>query len=200
MKKVYVGILIVTVLLSFATVYAEIVNEIISAGVIRFHIIAASDSEEDNRIKLDVRDYVSEHIKDSDIVSYSETYIKECERLANIRLKDINAGYNAKATFEKVYIPKKSYKNITLPSGKYNAIRLVLGNGGGTNWWCVAYPPLCFTEEVSGMLSQEGEKKLENELPKDIYGMISGDCEYRFFVVDLIGNVSCKLTKSFSEK
>ncbi|MBS7297538.1 MAG: stage II sporulation protein R [Eubacteriales bacterium] len=195
MKKVFVGILLVTVLLSFATVYAEIVNEIISAGVIRFHIIAASESEEDNRIKLDVRDYVSEHIKDTELVAYSREYVKECERLANVRLEETGTGYKAKATFEKVYIPKKSYKNITLPSGKYNAIRLVLGNGEGENWWCVAYPPLCFTEEVGGILSQDGEKKLKNELPEDIYGMISGDCEYRFFIVDLIGNISNKLSE-----
>lgn len=189
MKKSLSLLLVGLACMSYAVVYAGAVNGIISSEIIRFHIIAASDSEEDIEAKFDVRDYVSDKIAESEIAPYTSEYAKECERLANVRLEELGLNYRAEAKFERVYIPKKSYKGITLPSGKYNAIRLLLGKGEGENWWCVAYPPLCFTEDTGGVLSAEGTHKMKQILPGDIYDMITDETEYRFFIVDFVGKI-----------
>ncbi len=190
MKRIISVLLVVTVMLSYAIVYAECVGKILSEELVRFHIIASSNSTEDQNIKLDVRDYVSAGLAECEIEPSTQEYRKECERLAKERLNELGIPYSASASFEKVYIPKKSYKNITLPSGRYNAIRLVLGKGEGENWWCVAYPPLCFAEEVAGELSDKGAKKLKDSVPSDIYDMITDKTEYRFYIVDLIGKLA----------
>ena len=61
----------------------------------------------------------------------------------------------------------------------------MLGSGSGRNWWCVAYPPLCFTEDVSGEMSSEGSAALKSSMSRDSYDLITSKAEYRFFIVDL---------------
>ena len=182
-------ILMSAVVLSYALVYADGVNKALSTSILRLHIIAATESEEDNRIKLEVRDYISEKLADTKLVPYTIAYTEECERLANTRLNELGVDYTAKARLERVYIPKKSYKGLTLPSGQYNSIRVMLGDGMGENWWCVAYPALCFSEEMKGELSDEGKNKLIKIIPNDIYDVITDETQYRFFVVDMIGKI-----------
>lgn len=194
MKKILTIMLIIVAVFSYAIVYADGINEVLSSSILRLHIIAATESEADNLIKLNVRDYISENLAETKLAPYSREYTDECERLANVRLKELNCGYTATAKLERVYIPKKSYKGLTLPSGQYNAIRIVLGEGVGQNWWCVAYPALCFSEEMKGALSEEGKNKLIEVIPKDIYEVITDETEYRFFIVDLIGKILEKTT------
>lgn len=195
MKKLSIIFLVFTVVFAYAAVYAQGVNEILSSSIVRFHIISATESDKDNKIKLDVRDYISEKISESDIAPYTQAYAKECERLANIRLLETGADYKARGRLERVYIPRKSYKGITLPSGYYNAIRLVLGEGEGENWWCVAYPSLCFSEDVNGAMSEQGTQKLIEIIPQNIYELISDETEYRFYIVDLIGRIMGKTSQ-----
>lgn len=194
MKKILTIMLIVVVVFSFAIVYADGINEALSSSILRLHIIASTESEADNLIKLNVRDYISENLAVTKLVPYTTAYTQECERLANIRLNELGIDYTATAKLERVYIPKKSYKGLTLPSGQYNAIRIVLGEGEGQNWWCVAYPALCFSEEMKGTLSDEGKNKLIKIIPNDIYEVITDETEYRFFVVDIIGKLLEKST------
>ena len=72
------------------------------------------------------------------------------EESANKFLDENNIGYDAKIKFENTEIPRKEYNGIVLPKGNYKSIRVMLGEGGGENWWCVAYPPLCFVGEDNG--------------------------------------------------
>lgn len=120
---------------------------------VRIHIRANSNSELDQSIKLDVRDCV---------VAYLVPLLKDCKTAAEAkeiiggRLDSIcevangqlgDAGYSAKARLCKEDFPKKSYGSLTLQAGSYDALVLELGEGTGENWWCVAYPPLCFVED-----------------------------------------------------
>lgn len=194
MKRNLSAVLAMLSMFSYVLVYAQTVAGNIAEEIVRFHIIANSDSDYDQRVKLDVRDYVSEKMTQVEAEPYSQEYAKAAEQLANERLAQLSTPYYAKARFERVYIPQKRYKNITLPSGRYNAIRLVLGNGAGQNWWCVAYPPLCFAEELGGELSAEGEKKLKENMTKEEFEMITSDADYRLWIVDVIGRITEKIS------
>lgn len=130
-----------------------------SCDYVRIHIRAHSDSDLDQSIKLDVRD---------NVVAYLVPLLKDCKNATQAKviigdnLDDIcavanqqlcGAGYTAQARLCKEDFPKKSYGSLTLPSGSYDALVLELGEGAGENWWCVAYPPLCFVEyDIDGVV------------------------------------------------
>ncbi|MDD5018236.1 MAG: stage II sporulation protein R [Eubacteriales bacterium] len=124
----------------------------------RLHIIANSDSAEDQQVKLVVRDAVLEITKDGmencDNAEQAEEYITEnieiILKTANDTLIENGFGYAATATVGTCYFPEKSYQDITYPEGDYQALKVILGDGEGQNWWCVMFPPLCITEIEGG--------------------------------------------------
>ena len=138
--------------------------------IIRLHVIANSDSEFDQYVKLRVRDSV---LAVSDSLEPEEIPCKLnlMEDAAKVTLASYGCDSTVKVQFGKFDFPKKSYGSVTLPAGKYTAVRLVIGEGLGQNWWCVMYPPLCFTDETTAHfdndlitkngLTQSGRPKFE---------------------------------------
>ena len=186
MRKVLSILLAIICLAAYATVYSAGLATDISRGILRLHIIANSNSDYDQTVKYAVRDYVSEGIAKSSISAGEWEYYEQIEALAKQKLESLDAPYTAEIRQERVFIPKKSYKNITLPSGWYNAIRLVIGEGKGENWWCVAYPPLCFSESFSGEITPEAEEVLKSKMSSAAFEAITNDAEYRLWLVDFI--------------
>ncbi len=124
-------------------------------SLIRFHVIANSDNEEDQNLKLKVKnkviDYLYPYLNDSQSLDESRQIIKdrmqEVKRLAEEVIKDNNYKYRIQVELSRENFPDKSYGNITLPQGNYEAFRIIIGDGQGRNWWCVMFPPLCFVDE-----------------------------------------------------
>lgn len=189
MKRILEAALAALSIFAYAAVYAGGYSQDISDGILRFHILANSDSEYDQQVKLAVRDYVCAGLGSASAEPCSQEYMDNIETLANEKLAELGAPYGADLTVERTFIPRKSYKNITLPAGNYNAARLVLGSGEGRNWWCVAYPPLCFTEDTAGALSERGESVLRERMSQESFEMITSEAEYRFWIVDFMGNL-----------
>lgn len=135
--------------------------ENVQSEVLRLHIPANSDSEEDQRIKLELRDYLLERYgaELSDSVSLSEAERRTEELLPKIEedcqrfLAERGAEYGARAELAEMYFTTRVYDKVTLPAGNYKALRITLGSGEGHNWWCVMFPPLCLpavTENENG--------------------------------------------------
>lgn len=179
-----------------ATAYSDSVQEDLQASLIRLHIIADSDSEADQTVKLMVRDAVikeiGEKFKNKDIEICRENIIDnlgEIEEIADRVLMENGFTYKARASYGKFPFPQKSYASLTLPAGEYYGVRVVLGNGKGHNWWCVMYPPLCFTENEGGAISAEGEQSLQENLTGEAYGIITGndrEIVVKFMLVELV--------------
>ncbi|HOK82133.1 MAG TPA: stage II sporulation protein R [Clostridia bacterium] len=120
------------------------------SGYVRIHIRANSDSEADQQVKLEVRDqivaYLTPLLKDcksaKEAKEIIESRLDEIEEVANGVLA--GSGYGARASLTNEYFPEKDYGNLTLEAGNYDALVVRLGSGEGANWWCVAFPPLCF--------------------------------------------------------
>ena len=153
----------------------------ISEKIIRFHVRANSDSDEDQALKLKVKDNVVAYLKDamkaSDSKTDSITYIKEhlddITDIADATIK--NEGYNYKATayMTNEFFPTKVYGDVTIPCGNYDAFRIDIGSSGGQNWWCVLFPPLCFVEGSYGIATDESKMLLKNVLDEDEFNYIS---------------------------
>lgn len=142
-----------------------------ASKIIRFHVIANSDSKSDQALKLRVRDkilgYIAPKLKNSKNIEESRKILRENNgemlKIASSEIRKEGYDYKVNSTLSKVNFPIKTYGNITLPQGKYEAYRIIIGSGQGQNWWCVMFPPLCFVDITKGQVSYE---KTENEMKK----------------------------------
>lgn len=131
-------------------------------SVIRLHILANSDSDYDQGIKLKVRDAIlaaevfgtAEDTADAEAMTNAAA--EEALAIANAVLKEENAPYSASIAYGTESYPTREYGDISLPAGKYKSLRILLGDADGQNWWCVLFPPLCINSAKSTDLSVSG--------------------------------------------
>ena len=124
-------------------------------SLIRFHVIANSDTDEDQALKIKVKnkviEYLYPYLSNSSSIEESRKIIIDNEdkvkQIAQKVIKDNNYSYGVKLELSHENFPEKSYGNIVLPQGNYEAFRIIIGSGQGRNWWCVMFPPLCFVDE-----------------------------------------------------
>lgn len=164
-------------------------QEDIAGKVLRFHVLANSDSKEDQALKLAVRDAVGAEM--SEVLAGAKDRAA-CEKIINANLNRITTtaervvaewgyDYKVEAALEEVDFPVKTYGDYTFPAGKYEALRVVIGEGEGHNWWCVMYPNMCFSGSVYEVVDEEAEEKLREVLTEEEYEDVlsSGDYEVR---------------------
>ena len=172
--------------------------------LIRFHVIANSDSDKDQKLKLKVRDevisYLQPKLENSNSIEESEKIIKnEYKTLENIIKKVISKnGYNyiVKVGLEYSNFPAKQYSSVVLPAGKYKALRIIIGEGKGKNWWCVMFPPLCFIDDQNGIIDEKTDKKLKEVLTEEEYDLIMAknknevkNLEFKFKITEVFQNI-----------
>jgi len=134
-------------------------QEVLSDKVVRLHVLANSDSTEDQDLKLQVRDTVLERatelLEQSADRKEAEGLLRgnllELERLAEEEIHSNGYDYSVTAELSNTNFPTRKYDGFTMPAGEYLALRIVIGEGKGQNWWCVVFPPLCtaVTTDVS---------------------------------------------------
>lgn len=157
------------IMLGWGIVSENTVNDI-SHNIVRLHIIANSNSDSDQRLKLKVRDrLLSENFED---IKYS---LNEIKKVCKNEISENGYDYEVNAELGKFYFPSKTYENITLPAGQYNAVKITIGEGDGENWWCVMYPPLCYSNGAEGRLSDEEINMLKKSMKDDNYELIEND-------------------------
>ncbi len=140
------------ILLWSLCVYSEMAFRDISDNVLRLHVLANSDSEQDQTLKLKVRDRVLAEtnliLEDCETQQDAETCIAEnMDRLSQVAVNCVwENGYNYPVTvrMENIYFPTRTYEGGSLPAGVYKALRVEIGQAEGKNWWCVLFPQLCF--------------------------------------------------------
>lgn len=153
--------LLIAILVSFAWgTWADRTQQQLSDKVLRLHVLANSDSEADQALKLKVRDSVLETasaiLADCPDRETAEQRLSaalpEIEDAARARIAAEGGEQTVTAELRPTVFPTREYEDFTLPAGEYLALRVVLGEGEGHNWWCVVFPPLC--AETTSSLSQ----------------------------------------------
>ena len=151
MKKIMTALLVSFVLVALYTAHLGREMNEITQSVVRLHVVANSDSAEDQALKLKVRDAViercGEYFENSADKEETEAIIlahrEEIEEVAESTLKENGCTDAVNVTYGKTVFPTKYYENFALPAGKYDALNVKIGNAEGQNWWCVVFPPLC---------------------------------------------------------
>lgn len=167
--------------------YSESAAEDLKGNVTRLHIIANSDSDADQEVKIKVRDAILEKAREGNANT------SDFAEIAEDTLRENGFTYTAKAETGEFYFPEKSYKDMTFPAGEYHGLRVILGDGAGKNWWCVMNPPLCFTEDADGKMSADGQAELKNALNGETYEIITQKPEIRFKIVEIFGELRGKI-------
>lgn len=153
----------------------ELIYEDIVDKIIRFHVIANSDSDGDQALKLKVRDsvveFISEKLDKSVSLEESREIIlsnkEEMEDIAREVIEDNNYSYGVVSDLSRENFPDKVYGDIIFPQGEYEAYRIIIGDGKGENWWCVMFPPLCFVDGTKEVVDSSGIKKQIEEGEED---------------------------------
>lgn len=161
--------------------YVLAVSEDLSQAVFRLHVIANSDSQEDQELKLKVRDKLLEYMNTicvdcstkEEAIALAEDHKEDFQKIAEKTIKENGFDYPVKININNFYFPTKNYGDISLPAGFYDALRVEIGNASGQNWWCVMFPSLCFVDVSSGIVDDEAKENLEDNLDKESYRIIS---------------------------
>ena len=189
--------------------YSEDLNKGLADNLIRLHVIANSDSPEDQALKRDVRDIILSYMKEQLINSKDieqtryiiNTNIKKIIVLAKDEIVQQGRNYDVNVTLGSYPFPTKAYGDIALPAGNYQALRVVIGKGEGANWWCVLFPPLCFVDVTHGTVPDSVKENLKKALTTEEYCIIASaeheneiPIKIKFKVVELFQNSKIRFT------
>lgn len=155
--------------------------------VFRFHVLANSDSKEDQAVKLKVRDAVIAYMKTNmpeasssrDTKQWAQEHLDELQSIAQKTAAEYGFSYGTSAQITTCYFPDKRYGDIVFPKGYYEALRIRLGEAKGQNWWCVLYPNLCFTNAVCAVVDEDGKEELASVLTDDEYEMVTAASKFQ---------------------
>jgi len=196
-KKILYLLIIIICLIFSMNIYAKTITKSISEKVIRFHVLANSNSTEDQSLKLKVRDnvisYTKEILKDSSSIDESRQILTEnIPIIKNIAINTLaleNNYDNVEVLLTNSHFPDKSYGELTFPEGEYEALKIIIGEGKGNNWWCVMFPPLCFTDINSGAIDTDSQKLLQENLSKSEMALLkekTNEVKIKFKISELI--------------
>lgn len=165
----------------------------LNESVIRFHVVANSDSPQDQALKLLVRDAVTQQLqpvmgelKDVEAAKeYLSAHLDEIEALTQKTLHRAGCEAAVAVTLEVEPFDTRHYDTFCLPAGSYEALRIVIGEGEGQNWWCVVFPTLCYSAAGESWEDQAAGAGFPDTLTEALEGE-EGYC-LRFYLLDLLG-------------
>lgn len=167
----------------------------LATHVVRLHVLANSDSDADQALKLEVRDTVltlaNTYLSDSTSTEQAKEVLSQhLQPLADAAARTISERgyhYSVRVSLEKTYFPTKEYADFSLPAGVYQGLRVEIGEAEGHNWWCVVFPPLCFSS-----VSEQSQKAIRSGLTEDDLALLTGEDQgyvFRFQCLEWFGEL-----------
>ena len=186
-KKINIKMILILSVLLFiyitlcAMSYANSVSQDISDSVFRLHVLANSDSIEDQELKYKVRDklltYMNSICKNTsskeEAINIANSNISEFKKIAQDVIYENGYTYDVNVEIGNFEFPTKTYGDISFPAGYYDALRVTIGEAKGQNWWCVMFPPLCFIDVTSGVVPDESKEILKENMNEEDYALVS---------------------------
>lgn len=189
------------VLICFTVFICSLVKdkEMLRNNIIRLHVVANSNSVEDQTVKLMVKDgivsYLQSQIGDISSIEEAKNYVQSSlpnlTEIANKILKEENSEHEANVSFCQESFGKREYETFSLPSGVYESLRIEIGNAEGKNWWCVVFPSLCIPASTEDFRSTAVSAGFGRDLTETLSE--NGGYEIRFLLLDWIGRIENSL-------
>lgn len=166
-------------------------SENISDKILRLHIIANSDSTEDQDLKLKVKNYFLENTADlfvgqtlDENIEIAKENIDYIEKICNTCIEQNGFDYEAEVTVDREYFDTRVYDDFTLPAGVYNSIRITIGQGNGHNWWCIVFPSVCLSA---------CSKSMDDYLTDEEMELVGDGYTPKFKVIEIYEKLKAKL-------
>ena len=197
--------LIYTFICAFS--YVNAVSSDIQDSVFRLHVIANSDSVEDQNLKYIVRDKILEYINNisnnelskEDVILLISRNLDNIQKIAEDTIHENGFDYSVKLNIGNFAFPTKTYGDISFPAGFYDALKVEIGEAKGQNWWCVMFPPLCFVDVTSGIVPDSSKEVIKDNLSEEEYKIISeknNNITFKFKLIEMFQNIGIKLAQS----
>ncbi|MCX7771809.1 MAG: stage II sporulation protein R [Clostridia bacterium] len=201
------------VVLVICMIYSGSTQKQIADSVVRLHIVANSDSPQDQALKLKVRDAILEHMQvkypngatREEAANYLKNSLPEIKQIASNVLLENGSHEAVNARYGVFPFPTKEYGNVALPAGMYEAVRVELGSAEGKNWWCVMFPPLCVADANTLKMDENAQNELKQGLGAGNYGLVTDitdksnvPVKVKFRIVELVESTRIKLAQMIS--
>lgn len=201
-SKIFVILILLSIFILISAVsYVDAVSNDIANSVFRLHVIANSDSDEDQNLKLKVRDELLVYMNSISLESKTKQEamqianenIQEFKQIAEKVIKENGFNYTVNVQIGEANFPTKYYGDIALPAGSYDALKVQIGEAKGQNWWCVMFPPLCFVDVSTGIVPDNSKQELKQSLNDEEYDLISkkdeNEISFKFKIIELFQNL-----------
>ncbi len=206
-KIIILFLLLLIYICIFTISYANSISTDIANSVFRLHVVANSDSQDDQNLKLKIRDSLltymntisSDTTSKAKVIETANSHIEDFKSIAEEIIKAEGYNYPVNVSIGKYSFPTKNYGDVSLPSGNYDALKVEIGNASGQNWWCVMFPPLCFVDVTSGVVPDESKEILKDSLSNEEYELITADTSLttyssiKFKLVELVEQLKSKI-------
>ncbi len=184
-KKVKNSLILLFLLFLYVAIsafsYASTVSSDIEKSVFRLHVLANSNSEEDQALKYEVRDALIEYMNTlckevkskEEAMQIASSHQEDFKQIAQSVIANKGYTYPVSVEIGNFSFPTKNYGDVSLPAGFYDALRVKIGEAQGQNWWCVMFPPLCFVNVSSGIVPEESKELMKQELNDEEYSIVT---------------------------
>ena len=192
--------------------YSNRVHDGLASNLIRLHIVANSNSQEDQNLKIKVRDdilgFMGQRLKDQKSAQDAKYMITnsldEIKSVADATLNRLGYSYPISVSLATYPFPTKVYGDIALPAGDYEALRVSIGNASGANWWCVLFPPLCYLDICESVVADPAKEHLKETLTDEEYQIVTSvstqnsPARIKFKIVEILQKSKMKAQKVLS--
>lgn len=180
--------------------YAQNILYDIEDSVFRLHVIANSDSVEDQNLKYLVRDNLLKFMNElcsnctskEEAINVTKQNKDKFQEIALETIKNEGFSYDVTVNIGNFEFPTKTYGDISLPAGYYDALRVEIGKAKGQNWWCVMFPPLCFVDISSGIVPDESKEILKDNMDTEEFALVSDNSDtqikFKFKLLEFFTN------------
>lgn len=167
-------------------------QEHLASEVLRFHILANSDSDSDQKLKLTIRDQILDYLEvrmpeGLDVTGtkrWMRRHVDDLEELGRKAAAEEGFDYPVTAAVTTCWFPDRTYGDLTFPAGNYEALRVEIGDAKGHNWWCVLYPGLCFFDSVNVVVPEKSRETLQNVLTEEEYAFMENDFQIKWYFAE----------------
>ena len=177
--------------------YVSAISDNLYNSIFRLHVIANSDSEEDQNLKYIVRDNLINYMNDNcknlsskdEVIQYAQSHLDQIKQIAENTIRENGFNYPVQVEIGNFEYPTKQYGDISCRAGFYDALRVKIGESSGRNWWCVMFPPLCFVDTTTGIVPDSSKEELQENLSDENYMIVSesdnSSVAFKFKIVEL---------------
>lgn len=198
-KKILLILIIFILYFIFYSIsYSYSISNDLEKNLFRLHILANSDSSEDQELKLYVRNKVIDYLHQysfnnkPELITFLNNNQLSLQKVIDDAIKEKGYSYTSSFEIENSFYPQKQYENITLPAGNYDGLKIKIGKAEGKNWWCVLFPPMCLINNSTCSLPEESEILLDNSLTEESCSVISSNSskyKFKFKIIEFINNL-----------